>query len=124
MNINELNELNEIKPIEDYIRVEHLSDEDDRTLLYGYDCERNTWHTYLKDSIFYHVVYDSKGLILRRENYGFEIKFLNNIIPNKRLYPECCDFEFCKLLKEKGVHLPFTTWSNKEYNVYYGKTIE
>jgi len=36
-------------------------------------------------------------------------------VPSKRVYPESCDFEFCKLLQQHGVVIPFTTWSPERY---------
>jgi hypothetical protein len=56
-----------------------------------------------------------------------EIRENEDYIPSKRLYPERCDFEFCKLLKETDVNLPFTTFDakNAEYKKgpYYGEIL-
>ena len=56
--------------------------------------------------------------ILVSSNYDF--------VPDKRLYPERCDYNFCRLLKEKGIHLPFTTWDDTFAisDTYYGFTLE
>jgi hypothetical protein len=32
------------------------------------------------------------------------------LIPNKRLYPEACDFVFCFELAKREIALPFTTY--------------
>ena len=34
------------KPV---LSAEDLKDKSDRTLLYGYTCDRDTWHVYLED---------------------------------------------------------------------------
>lgn len=46
-------------------------------------------------------------------------------IPDKRLYPEACDYHFCKLLKDKGVNLPFTSYNERRTKAdFYGFTLE
>mgnify|MGYP007039915543 FL=1 len=53
------------------------------------------------------------------------IKSNDNYIPDKRLYPETCDYEFCVLLKERDIYLPFTTYDEKRpLRNYYGFTLE
>ena len=100
-----------------------------KTLLYGYTCDRKTFHVYLKNSDIYVVVYENdystgkarpKNMrqVIVHDNYDF--------VPDKRLYPERCDYHFCLLLKEKGIHLPFTSWDDtlKIDTRYYGFTLE
>lgn len=96
-----------------------LRDMSDRTLLYGYTCDRDTWHVYIQKNHIYTVIYKHDD-----EPCEFSIGDNTHYVPNKRLYPETCDYEFCKLLKEKGVYLPFTTWQDRpEKKQYYGKTL-
>ena len=87
-----------------------------RTLLYGYTCENETFHVYLKDGKIHAVAYfnDYSDDTVKPKNMR-EIKIENNrdFIPDKRLYPEACDYHFCKLLKLRDIHLPFTTWNEK-----------
>jgi hypothetical protein len=93
----------------------------DRTLLYGYTCDRDTWHVYLQDNKIHTIVYNN-----REDEEPRELSVVDNeqYVPNKRLYPECCDYEFCRILKDKGVFLPFTTWSDgREKQIYYGKIL-
>ena len=53
-----------------------------------------------------------------------EILENKHYVPKKRLYPAKCDYEFCRLLKEHGVYLPFTTWeAPAEKMIYYGLTL-
>ena len=85
-----------------------------RTLLYGYTCERETFHVYLKDKQIYTVIYNveySNGKPTPKSMRQINVKSNRDYVPDKRLYPERCDYHFCKLLKEKGVDLPFTTFS-------------
>ena len=102
----------------------------DRTLLYGYTCERETFHVYLKNNEIFVVVYNteySRGKPVPKNMRQITVKSNNDYVPDKRLYPEKCDYKFCKLLKEKGVDLPFTHWSeipDDQYRPYYGFTLE
>lgn len=107
------------------------SDNDlDRTLLYGYDTDRNTWHVYVKDKrVYLHLynTYKPEVSVVRDVFESFQ-----ELVPNKRLYPERCDYEFCLwLIRDKGVHMTFLKWdreltmkvmsSKPEFNPYYGK---
>lgn len=95
------------------IKAEDLFNTIDRTLLYGYTCDRDTFHVYVKDMKIHAVTYRT-GYENNAPNFMKEISINANddYIPNKRLYPETCDYEFCKKLKELGCHLPFTIWSD------------
>lgn len=89
---------------------------DPKTLLYGYDCERNTHHVFQDHSGFiYLYVYRPNGnkdetVVRKLDLMEDGVKALQDIIPDKRLYPQYCDYDFCVYLKERGVHLPFTTY--------------
>ena len=40
-------------------------------------------------------------------------------------YTERCDYEICKLLKDKGIHLPFTKYDEEiVVKQYYGRVKE
>jgi hypothetical protein len=88
-----------------------LKNQEDRTLLYGYTCERDTWHVYLYDGVIHVVKYGYKEPLVEMHPATNEA-----FVPDKRLYPERCDFEFCKLLADYDVYLPFTTFDEKVYN--------
>lgn len=91
----------------------------DRTLLYGYDCDRNTYHVYLKDDLVHLAVYKYGDATVSAIT---EFEQLRDLVPNKRLYPESCDYEFCKFLKEAGVYLSFTTHNSKRTPAqFYGR---
>lgn len=119
MNTKEFRILQSLGKTNQLISVDDLLQKSDRTLLYGFTCERHTWHVYLKEKQIYTVVY-------KYQESPREVKVETNeqFAPDKRLYPERCDYEFCKLLKEQGVYLPFTTWNESvELKVYYGELL-
>lgn len=101
-----------------------------RTLLYGYTCERETFHVYLKDQKIYTVVYNTDYSIVEpkpKNMRQIEVKSNSDFVPDKRLYPERCDYHFCLALKERGVDLPFTHWSEEvapNKRGYYGFILE
>lgn len=105
------------------LTIENLIEKDSRTLLYGYTCDRDTWHVYLFEGVIYCVVYSfncEPELVQINDNYDF--------VPDKRLYPARCDYEFSLLLKMRGVNLPFTCFDSKELtahksNGFYGETL-
>lgn len=110
------------------ITASDLINKKDRTLLYGYTCTRETFHVYLKNMKIHVVIYQNYYVceIVKLKNMR-EIIVKSNIdyIPDKRLYPEACDFEFCKLLEEKKLHLPFTNFNNnRKVSDFYGFTLE
>lgn len=104
---------------EPIITIDDLKDKSERTLLYGYTTDRTTWHVYLLDGRITLAVYKYNEAPTCIDN---DTWVPSTLVPNKRLYPECCDFEFCCLLKSRGVYLPFTTWQDREPKQFYGKT--
>ena len=117
LNKEEYEQINDIEEIPPLIKAEDLSNKEDRTLLYGYTCDRDSWHVYIKGGKIFTTLGTLSGHI-------HEIKPYSNssYIPDKRLYPETCDFEFCKKLIQAGEHLPFTVWSDRKEKQYYGAT--
>lgn len=105
------------------IKVGMLEDWTPRTLMYGYTCERHTFHLYLDSSRkFQKVVYDHDGILL--EHFQGPAIEAEQCVPDKRLYPENCDFEFSRLVKVAGVHLPFTTYDENRIRQWPGKKLE
>ena len=101
----------------------------DRTLLYGYTCERETFHVYLKNGKIYTVAYKndfSTGVAKPKNMRQIIVSSNFDYIPDKRLYPERCEYNFCVLLKERGIHLPFTAWNGDIDTAvrYHGFTLE
>ena len=89
---------------------------EDRTLLYGYTTERKTWHVYQQGGLLHRVIYIGS-------NPGFEFTEVaekidaRHLIPNKRLYPEACDFIFCWELNRRDIHLPFTNFGGTKFDL-------
>lgn len=101
----------------------------DKTLLYGYTCERKTFHVYVKNENIYVVVYEndySTGKAKPKNMRQIIVSSNYDYVPDKRLYPERCNYHFCLMLKERGINLPFTTWNDNvdENCKYYGFTLE
>jgi hypothetical protein len=46
-------------------------------------------------------------------------------LPDKRIYPEACDYEFCKLLTQAGVTLNPTSYNAARdlSNAFHGKCL-
>lgn len=101
------------------ITIDDLVNQNDRTVLYGYNCDSATWHVYIKDKeirICKYYYKDTPTIVIIDDIYDY--------VPDKRLYPECCDFEFCSLLRKHNIDLPFTTYNeNRPKSIYYGAII-
>ncbi len=79
-----------------------------KTLLYGYNANRESHHTFQHEGNIHTVIFDYDKNIVFEES-GKEMEAIK-LIPKKRLYPEHCDFGFCALLLSKGFEptfLPF-----------------
>lgn len=84
-----------------HVSVSELQNKEDRTLIYGYDIERNSKHIYLLDGKINTVIYNNQDKII--ESFARDERTIARLcIPNKRCYSESCDYEFVKLLCEKG----------------------
>lgn len=120
MKRNEYIQLMNIEEDVDIITVNHLKNKFDRTLLYGYDCDRNTYHVYLKDENIYVVRYNSCNILTR-----LKVSSNEDYVPNKRVYPQYSDFEFCKLLIEKDIYIPFLEYNepSKDIDVFAGEVL-
>lgn len=91
-----------------------------RTLLFGYTIDRATWHTYFDGRRIITVLYSPFWPIRELEVVQDE-----DYVPNKRLYVECCDYEFCKLLQDRNIRMTFTTPNfTRESKVFYGDILE
>lgn len=81
----------------------------DRTLIYGYDVNRLTFHLYLQTGTIHRIIYNGSTNAIY-EDFDYGEFYLADCLPNKRVYPEACDFGFCQLLKKAGFTTPFTTY--------------
>lgn len=94
------------------ISIEDLADRSERTLVYGYDVDRNTFHLFVRAGEIRRALY-------RRDGEDFELISMASgdfmpraCVPNKRAYPERCDFEFCRLISERRITVPFTSFDD------------
>jgi len=122
------------------IKVEELDNKSDRTLLYGSFSEAKdgllAYHLYLEVEMFHFTVYLVKSklmyeLYLQPGEPLKSFKFRDEITPElifrdihpAPYHPECCDYEFCNLLKSKGIPLDFfykTFDKERPIKKYYG----
>jgi hypothetical protein len=89
----------------------------DRTLAYGYTCDRYTWHAYLQSDLIHVLVYsESIGKPDRIIEYAGHNRWTpKDLIPDKRIYPESMDKEFAYILLDRGVDVPYTTFDVDRY---------
>lgn len=113
-----------VTPAPARVFVSDLADQRPRTLLYGYTCERDTFHVYLgADGLLHKVVYGPDKLLLAHEQ-GISLVMVV-CVPDKRVYPHASDLEFCTLLAKAGVSVPFTTFTEGvEPRQFYGEQRE
>lgn len=105
------------------ITLKDLTDKSPRTLVYGYNCNRDTWHLYLTaDGQFQWVLYDFDGFLI--DEYKADSIKPSDCLPDKRIYGQKSDFEFCQLLMHCGQTLSFTTYEEVEPAQYYGTLVE
>lgn len=124
MDINQYSELEKGVPKITSIKANELADQSDRTLIYGYTVGRETFHLYLENGTFNRVIYDGDKVFLAGETELDTIELMQ-CVPDKRVYPERCDFEFCRILKSRDVSIPFTTFDpNVEARAFYGEKSE
>ena len=121
------------------IKVDELDDKSNRTLLYGSFSMADGvigYHLYLEDEMFHFTVYLVKSKLmyelycqpgepLKSFKYRDEItpeQIFRKIGNVRNYHPECCDYEFCALLKSKGISLDFFDPFDKDRPTkkYYG----
>lgn len=94
-----------------------------RTLLFGGTRNRDSFHVYLGADARLHLVeYDKDGFLVRHATE--DELLLEEYEPSRHAYPEACDFEFCKLLQDNGVHPNFLQYEESPAAaVFYGKLL-
>ena len=120
MNEQQYKQFQEEKAHLSAVGLEHLANKAPRTLLYGYNTDRSTFHVYIDptDGLIHVLTYVSAGRIGDERHFVLRhtkgttggVSRSEDYVPNKRLYPESCDLEFCRLLRDADVSLPFTTF--------------
>lgn len=96
-----------------------------RTLMFGYTTDRFTFHVYVANELLHKLIYDSITLIpyLYESAERFSC---GQVIPDKRAYPERCDFQFCRNILDLGFSIPFAMWNDDHYEdtLLHGITYE
>jgi hypothetical protein len=99
----------------------------DRTLLYGYTCDRDTFHIYLKDGYIHRLVYTYDGEV---KDYGWHKAWHpERMVPDKRVYPESTDIQMAYRLQATQVSVPYLPFTEATYSEvcdrqFHGKTKE
>ena len=124
MNIDQFAKLSNEMQVDRTISVNDLSELNEKTLLFGYMTNRDTFHVYLRNGLLHKVIYSYNSDEAHTYESGKTLN-LEGITPNKRLYPEKCDLEFCSLLTKAGVYLPFTTFTEGDVQkTFYGQVVQ
>ena len=94
-----------------------------RTLLFGYTCNRNTFHVYVKNNLINILEHDyDKYVVSHQVSDQFAVSAL---VPNKRVYPERTEKNFAQLLLNRGASFSFTTYTEGvKKAAFYGFTLE
>lgn len=110
-----------IRPEPQVVTAKCMYNQAERTLVYGYTADKDTLHVYLEAGVIHKVVYNFKGELLLHKTERDGLMYAE-CAQAKRIYPETCDFDFCALLKRRGVALSFYVWANnRELAAFYGK---
>lgn len=127
MNKDQLNALRAIEHQPTTVSVDDLGETAllTRTLVYGYTAERDTFHVWLTaGGLIGRTIYSYEGGVLfhdvRRE-WPVE-----DMIPNKRAYPQYSDYEFARIIKSRHEYgITFTNWTEPApfVGIYKGRTI-
>lgn len=90
----------------------------DRTLLWGYTCDRDSFHVYLKDQLIHKVVYEHPNKL--KEYVTAPSMTCESMAPDKSAYPSACDAQFVRLMLQKGQHVTYTTFIERDEAPFYG----
>lgn len=110
MTEEEFDRVTEIENISQYITIEDLKASDIPTgrILYGFTFDRHGFAVYFDGYEIRVIIEYSDGEV--EEVVCGERVQCNDCVPKKRVYPQHTNFEFCKLLIERGQYIPFTTY--------------
>lgn len=95
----ERDQLDQLAAFGPYISASDLADQTSRLLLSGYDTDRQDFDVSLEDGL---LVIDHAG-----ESRSAQRWLAEDLVPNKRVYWEDTDFDFARLLIERGTRPVF-----------------
>lgn len=100
------------------VHVADLGPGPDHTLLYGYTCDRESWHVYLENDMINWVKYWDLGESGELINSGSADTWVaEELVPNKRVYPEFTDYAFACDLRDAGVEVSYRRFSEERYQL-------
>lgn len=79
----------------------------DRTLLYGYTCDRESFHVYLSGGLIHRYVYTGTLDHTPISHRAQEKVWAFDLIPDKGVYPESTDYLFAQMLQRLGARVPY-----------------
>ena len=101
-----------------------LQNKADRTLIWGYTPEKDSFHVYLQDQTIVRLVFAYKAAVPKEMEAGTEY-FPATMVPAKRVYAEASDAEFCGLLRRLGVDFSFAPFNpERAPKQFHGETLE
>jgi hypothetical protein len=97
----------------------YVSDFDgpDRTLLFGYTCDRTTFHVYLRDGLIWRLEYHATSLMPLHHASADSFRAVD-LVPNKRVYAEATDFQMAQRLQALGVPVAYREFSGFRWEYY------
>lgn len=114
--------LTQINP-EPMVNINELPEGFEGTLVYGYTCDRHTFHVYAKDGEIHALTYNHEGEMITHSS-GKEI-YGGYCIPNKRIYRQESQFFFLSILAQKGFNSSVVDSNDTEdYNLPVGEFLE
>ena len=108
MNKEQFRDLTKVNENVSVIKGSDLTDQTPRILLYGYTVDRVTFKVELLADGTLETQLGNSECMFRKNQESININ--SQYVPDKRVYPHKSDYEFCKLLKERGVYISFTTF--------------
>lgn len=98
------------------ISIGRLGEREERTLLYGYTCDRKSWHVYIKNGQIHLTVALGDKILSHSGRHAWRA---TDLVPDKRAYPESTDHVFALLMKDAGVEITFTAFSENRYRLVH-----
>lgn len=96
----------------------HVSSFTTGTQLYGYTCERRTFHVYVMGGHLHRFLYRQTGGTVTDTEYDCARSFPPDfLVPDKRVYPERTSLVMARLLRQSGIDVPYTTYDDNAYEV-------
>lgn len=101
------------------------------TLLFGYTCDGASFHVYKgPDGLIHRFVYHATDSHVETVTHeGAVFWDADQLVPDKRVYPESTSLIMATALRGRSVDIPFTTFDDARYDrvkdaVYHGRLKE